>query len=222
MAASRETQLSRHADAYLRALLARDAPAARALVDEALAGGASIVDVYVGVFQPALYAVGDAWACDRVSVAGEHVATAVTESIMGELSPRLRAEPRDGRLAVVACTPEERHCIGIRMVRDLLEADGWEVLELGACTPAGDLAQLVSEECPDAVALSTSTAGRLPGIEEMLRALDAVRPRPLIVVGGQFWTAEAAALAPELGADFVVRDARMLPPLLAKRVQRAQ
>lgn len=219
VAADADSALSRHADAFLRALVARDARAARAAVDLALAAGASVTDVYLGVLQPALYAVGDRWASEQLSVADEHFATAVAESIMGTLNQRIRAEPRDGRLAVVACTPEERHVIGLRMVRDLLEADGWEVLDLGAATPAADLADLVAAELPDAVALSTSTAGRLPGIEETLRALGGVEPRPCIVVGGQFWTAEAAALARELGADLVVRDARLLPPLLERRAR---
>jgi NADPH-dependent 2,4-dienoyl-CoA reductase/sulfur reductase-like enzyme len=38
------------------------------------------------------------------------------------------------------------------------------------------------------------------------------------VVGGQFWTAEAARTAMELGADVVERDPRALVALLRERV----
>ncbi len=48
------------------------------------------------------------------------------------------------------------------MVADFLEGDGWEVLNLGASTPARDLARLVDAEQPDVVALSASTPGRAP------------------------------------------------------------
>jgi methanogenic corrinoid protein MtbC1 len=212
------TQLADHADAYLRALVARDGRAARAAVDAALQAGATVSQVYVEVLQPALYAIGDRWATEACSVADEHFATALTETILGALGPRLRGEPRDGRLAVIACTPDERHALGLRMVSDLLQAEGWEVFELGASLPAADLAALVDEERPDTVLLSTSTAGRLPGIQEALTALRALEDPPLIVVGGQFWTAEAASLARELGADHVVRDARLLVPLLERHL----
>jgi methanogenic corrinoid protein MtbC1 len=218
--AAGEPDLTDHADAYLRALVARDGHAARAAVEAALAAGAGVADVYLGVLQPALYAVGDRWAREHGTVADEHFASSMTESILGALGPRLRGSPRDGRLVVLSCTPDERHCIGLRMVSDLLQADGWEVLELGAALPARDLAALVDEERPDAVALSTSTAGRLPGIQEVLKALNEVGDRPPIVVGGQFWTAEAAAIATELGADHVVRDARLLAPLLDRHMAR--
>lgn len=218
--ASAEPHLADHADAYLRALVARDGGAARATVQAALDGGASVADVYLGVLQPALYAIGDSWAREQRTVADEHFAAALTESIMGALGPRLRGEPREGRLAVLTCTPEERHCIGLRMVSDLLQGDGWEVIELGASLPTEDLVALVDDERPDAVGLSTSTAGRLPGVQEMLLALRELPDPPLIVVGGQFWTAAASAVAAELGADHVVRDARLLAPLLDRHVAR--
>lgn len=218
MASLDAARLADHADAYLAALAAHDGRAARGTVDAALADGASVADVYLDVLQPALYAVGDRWAREACTVADEHFATALTESIMGALGPRLRGEPSEGRLAVLTCTPEERHCVGLRMVSDVLQSEGWEVLELGASLPASDLAALVDDERPDAVGLSTSTAGRLPGVEEALSALRALPDPPVLVVGGQFWTAEAAALAPSLGADHVVRDARMLAPLLERRL----
>src|SRR6478609_3502551 len=67
--------------------------------------------------------------------------------------------PLDGRLASVTGTPEEQHTLGMRMVADFLEADGWEVLMLGAGAPVEDLLAMVNHEQPDLIALSTATAG---------------------------------------------------------------
>ena len=95
------------------------------------------------------------------------------------------------------------------MVADLLERDGWEVLALGPSTPAEDLATLVRNECPDLVALSTTTAGRLPGLAETLARLAELDPRPLITVGGgRAFTAQASDQARALGADLVESDLR--------------
>jgi methanogenic corrinoid protein MtbC1 len=212
------TDLGPYRDAYLEALMSRNSGRARRTVTDAIAAGAAIVDVYLGVLQPALYAIGHDWAMGDLNVAEEHYATAVTQQLLDELSARMRVPPRDGRLAVVTGTPGELHALGPRVVTDLLQADGWEVLLLGAATPAADLAELVDSERPDVVALSTTTAGALPGVVEVLERLRALRPRPLIVVGGQFWTQETSRAAPELGADLVVRDPRELAPLLRRHV----
>jgi len=202
---------------YLDALLARDVGAARRVVDAALEAGVPVSEIYLGVLQPALYAIGRCWAVGDFSVAEEHSATALTQSLLGMLGPRMRTAPKDGRLAVVTGSPEERHSLGVQMVSDFLESDGWEVLNLGASTPARDLAGMADRERPDVVALSTSTPAGLPGAAETVRALLALDERPLVVLGGQLWQGEARADAATLGADLIVDDPRALVAVLRER-----
>lgn len=190
---------------------------ARATVDAALGAGVAVADIYLEVLEPALHAVGRHWAEGEFTVADEHSATAVTQSLLGMLGPRMRTAPKDGRLAVVTGSPEERHALGVQMVADFLEADGWEVLNLGASTPAADLAQLVDAEQPDVVALSTSTPAGLPGAADAVASLNALDPRPLVVMGGQLWQWLTHADAARLGADLVVQDPRELVAVLRER-----
>jgi methanogenic corrinoid protein MtbC1 len=205
------------AAAVTRALLARDARGARALVEEIVHRGAQVVDVHQHVLRPALYEIGDRWSLEEVSVAQEHYATEVVGQLIGALAPDRRLVPTRGRLAIVTSTPEELHALGARMVADVLERAGWEVLALGAATPAEDLTRLVSEERPDLVALSTATIGRLPGVEEALVALNVLEPRPAIVVGGALYDGPVADLAHEWGADLVSTDLRELLDHVARR-----
>lgn len=207
-----------HRDAFLAALVARDSAQARRAVDAALADGLAIPDIYIEVLQPALYEVGHRWALGDLNVAQEHYATVIAQSLLDVLSARLEPPPGDGRLAVVTGTPDEQHALGARMVADFLEADGWETILLGAGPPVPDVVELVANERPDVVALSTSTAGVLPGVAELVGALDRLQPRPLIVAGGQFWTASTSSEARELGADLVIHDARELVAALRERV----
>src|SRR3954454_12080196 len=204
--------------AYLEALLARDVGAARRVVDAALEAGLAVPDIYLGVLQAALYDIGRCWAVGDFSIAEEHAATAVTQSLLGMLGPRMRTAPKDGRLAIVTGSPEERHALGVQMVADFLESDGWEVLNLGASTPARDLAQMADMERPDVVALSTSTPAGLPGAAEAVPALVSLEAPPLVVLGGQLWHGRARADAGMLGADLVVDDPRELIALLRERL----
>ena len=57
------------------------------------------------ILQPALYEIGRWWAVGDFSVADEHSATAVTQSVLGMLGPRMRTAPKDGRLAMVTRQP---------------------------------------------------------------------------------------------------------------------
>jgi methanogenic corrinoid protein MtbC1 len=214
---TRTVDLEQHRRAYLEALMARDVGAARASVEAALGAGVDVPDIYLGVLQPALYEIGRSWALGEFSVADEHSATTVTQSVLGMLGPRMRTAPKDGRLAVVTGSPEERHALGVQMVADFLEGDGWEVLNLGASTPADDLARMADAERPDVVALSTATPAGLPGAAEAVGTLLALDPRPLVVLGGQLWRGSARADALGFGADLVVDDPRELVALLRER-----
>lgn len=202
---------------YLQALLARDSTRARRVVEQAVGAGVPVPEIYLEILQPALHEVGHKWAVGELNVAEEHYATAITQALLGTLGARMRVPPKDGRLAVVATSPGEQHALGLVMVGDFLEADGWEVLNLGASAPAPDLAALVDAERPELVALSTSTAGRLPGIAEALGLLAALPSRPFLAVGGQLWTEEAGTEARALGADLVESDPRALVAALRRR-----
>jgi methanogenic corrinoid protein MtbC1 len=205
-----------HRDAYLKALLERDAARARDVVRQALESGVAIPDLYAEVLGPALTRVGHMWALNEINVAQEHYATSVTQTLMGTLAVEAPA-PAGGRLAVVTSTPDELHLLGGQMVADILRREGWEVMDLGAATPAGDLAELVEMECPDLVALSASTAGRLPGVADVLGQLADVEPRPLVVVGGSLFSGQTSDYALEMGADLVLSDVRELIDALRER-----
>jgi methanogenic corrinoid protein MtbC1 len=198
--------LSTLSERYLSALLERSSHHARRVIDDALAGGVPIADVYLRVLHPAMYELGRRWAAGEVNVAYEHYATAVTERLLTRLAEQMEVAPLGGRLAVVACTPGEQHALGSRMVADFLRADGWEVAELGPSTPAGALAGLVDTERPDVVALSTATAAQLGDARDAVTRLAGLDPRPFIAVGGQAWE---RGRAPE-GADLLVADLEAL------------
>ena len=203
---------------YLAAVLAGDATRARALVSGAVDAGTAIADIYVGVLEPAMVRVGELWAAGELGVAYEHYATAITQSVLGELGWRIRVPPTSGRLAVVACTPREQHCVGAQMVAQFVEAEGWEAFWLGASVPAADMAALVDAERPDVVALSTTTPDRMPEAIEVLARLRDLDDCPLVVVGGRAWREVAPERAAELGADLRIDAAPELMAVLRERL----
>ena len=193
------SEAQRIRDDYLAAVLEPDPFRAREVARQALDGGLSLADLYSEVFQPVLVEVGDRWEAGTLSVAHEHLAAEVTASLISELAQRVRREPEGGRLAIVSCSPGERHCIGGQMLSGLLEANGWEVLFLGATLPAEDLVSLADSEVPDVVALSTTMSAHLPGVRDTVPALQGLPEPPLVALGGQAYRDERQAR--ELGAD---------------------
>ena len=159
---------------YLDALRRGDRHAAYRSLDEALDDGRELGQVYLDVVQPAMREIGRLWQEDELTVAEEHLATAITESAMSRMFERVFVwrDVRTPKL-LAACAEEERHQMGLRMLCDLLELAGWETTYLGASVPIESLVDLVRKHQPDAVAISATIAPHVPRVREAIRAIRA-------------------------------------------------
>ncbi len=195
-------------DEYRDAVLAGDRRRAFGVVDAARAAGLGLRTLYLQVFQPTLEEVGRLWEENRITVADEHLATAITQAAMSRLYDELFAASRPAtRLLVAACADSERHEVGLRMLCDLLELEGWDTIFLGASVPVADLVALIRQRRPHVVALSASLEPHLPRLAETIRAIrEGVATPPLIAVGGRPFV-DDPTLAQRVGADVTARDA---------------
>ena len=117
------------------ALLAGCQREALAVVNRCIDSGHSLVDVELHVIQPSLYHIGEEWQANRVSVAKEHMATAIALSVM--TMGLLRSPPPAAidRRVLLACVAGNHHAVGLRMVADAFQLAGWDVQYLGADVP---------------------------------------------------------------------------------------
>jgi MerR family transcriptional regulator, light-induced transcriptional regulator len=203
---------------YLAAITRGDRRRAFATVQAARDAGLDLPTLYLHVFQPALREIGRLWQANRLTVAEEHLATAITQSAMLRLFGELDFPEPAGPLLIAACVDTERHEIGLRMLCDLLDLKGWETVYLGAAVPAESLARMVRERRPQAVALSASIAPHLPQLRDAIAAVRAAAAPdpPLVVVGGRPFL-ERPELAATLGADLTATDAADAAALLMDR-----
>ena len=206
--------------AYLGAVRDGDRRRALRVIDDARAGGLELGTIYMEVFQPALREVGRLWQQNELSVAEEHLATAITQAAMARLYEQVFAwDEREGRTLLAACADTERHEVGLRMLCDLLECDGWNTTYLGATVPVDSLVAMVRQRRPDVVALSVALAPHLPRLREMIAAVRASGgdDPPLILVGGRPFLNDPE-LATRLGADLTAPDATAAVTLLRERL----
>ena len=204
----RETGFSDIAATYLEALLAADRIKAQQIITAALVHGLSIRDLYLGVFQPVQHEVGRLWLLNKVTVAEEHFCTAATQTIMSDLYPQIISSTRIGRTLVATCVGSELHEIGVRMVADFFEMEGWDTYYIGAGIPHDQIMSAIDKQKPDLVALSATMTYHIPKVQELIseiknRFSDAV---PRIMVGGMPFN-NSPELWRTVGADLWAADA---------------
>jgi MerR family transcriptional regulator, light-induced transcriptional regulator len=197
-------------DAYLSAQLKGNRrEALRLLLDEGLLKGIPFITLYTDVIQGAQREIGRLWQANTISVAQEHMATAISQLALSHLYHHLPRDPPNGRTVLLSCVEGELHELGARMASDFLEMAGFDVRFLGASVPVEHLVREVEQSRPDALVLSVTMTFHLPALREAVKAVRAVRPGlPLLAGGLAFeW---APGVERELGVSFVGTDARQL------------
>ncbi|HTJ08828.1 MAG TPA: cobalamin-dependent protein [Candidatus Binataceae bacterium] len=187
---------------YVDFLLRGQRQAALELVQDAIRAGMGIRDIWLRVFQDSQYEVGRLWQSNKISIAQEHYCTAATQMIMAHLYSHIFSAPRIGRVLVTACAPGEIHELGMRMVADLFEMEGWDTYHLGANLPAAALVAYVAQRKPDLLGLSATMTFHLAGVAAMVRELRANQDTRgvRIMVGGHAFNREPD-LWRDIGAD---------------------
>lgn len=194
---------------YLRAQLAGNRrEALRIVLDEGVARGASVLDLELEVIQEAQREIGRLWQQNVISVAEEHMATAISNVALSRLYDHATRERENGKKVVVACVEGELHDFPARLVADALDLAGFEVRYLGASVPTEGLVATLERERPDLLALSVTMTFNVPALREAVQRVRAASRVP-IAVGGHAcaWMSE---LVGDVGAEVTGADAREL------------
>ena len=170
---------------FLNALLEGNRSLTLEITENYLLNGNNIMDLYENVLKSSLYKVGILWEKNKISVATEHLASALVETLLNEIHPRLDFKGKKGYKVLLSCVENEYHQIGIKMVSDIFESNGWKTYFLGANTPTNELVSFASEIKPDILAISMSIYFHFPNFEKMINTIKNEIPDQKILVGGQ-------------------------------------
>jgi excisionase family DNA binding protein len=195
-------------------MLAGDVAGSWQLVEAAMASGVEPSDVYVDILGPAMHGIGDAWQRGELGIDQEHLATGVALSIVGRMGSRFQRRGRRLGTVLVAMPTGERHMLGAAMLADILALSGYEVLNLGADTPAASLASAVgARDDVRAVIVTVVDRARLPAAARLVAAVHRIGGGPPVIAGG--FAIPDAATARSIGADEWGADPRDIGRLIA-------
>lgn len=192
---------------FLEKALAGDRSGARAYARELLASGWELERVYLDCFQPALVEVSERWLRNELSVADEHLVSAIVEGLLAEFDAQVPPVSPEAPVALLASVPGEDHRLGQLIVAGLWSLAGWRVLALGSNVPGDALALSAQRFRPRLVGLSVTMRHHLPSAELAIRALKELPGHADVTVlagGAAFQGQEALALS--IGADGLARD----------------
>jgi methanogenic corrinoid protein MtbC1 len=145
----------------------------------------SVKALYEDVLKKSLYEVGKLWEYNKISVATEHLASAIVEAILNEFYYSIVTKEKAEKTVILSCIEEEMHQIGVKMISDIFEMNGWNSHFLGAKTPTKEIIDYTKLIKPDLLAISLSIYFHLQVLEDMLQRFREEFTDLPVLVGGQ-------------------------------------
>ena len=175
---------------------------------ELKANGMSIKDIYIHIFQSTMEQVGELWHDGIIPVGKEHYCTAVTQYNMGLLYGDIFTRKSNNRKLLACAVGSELHEMGIRMVADLFEFEGWDTNYLGSNLPIEEIVNTAREFKPNVIALSITMPYHISLLKETIEKIkntSSLQGVKVIVGGRPFYDNEA--LYAVVNADGYARNA---------------
>ncbi|MGO1367771.1 MAG: cobalamin-dependent protein [Senegalia sp. (in: firmicutes)] len=189
-------------NSYFIELRSEDILKAKNILLQLVKANVKLEDIYFNIIQKSLIKVGNMWEKNKISIGEEHYFTEATKRIMSEIYFEYKtARPKDLN-ALFLSTHGERHSIGIRMISDVLEQDGWFVYFLGTDLPIDSIMKMIKDKDIDLIAISTTMDYNINSIKSMITNIRLSNNKKNIkfLVGGQPFNTDDT-LCEFVGAD---------------------
>jgi len=125
-----------------------------AMLISAYLHGQSLVSLFDRAITTAMHRVGDLWYRGELTIADEHLATQTAIASIQKLRSVIHVSPPNETRALICGIEGDLHELPIHLLHSLLEADGWDVINLGPNTPFFTLVDALAKHRPELLCIS--------------------------------------------------------------------
>lgn len=175
--------------------------------------GSTLIDYFEAVFEPTLKEVGALWASGEISVADEHLISALIDRVMTRLDMETHYDYQASKpyAAAFMLPGAEEHEFPLKMTSEVFKRHGWMTYYLGKSIPVSSLEALFQKKKVHVLVLSVTLSLHVNSCESLIRAVRSMAPelQPKIIIGGSAIENEDHALK-QLGADYYLSTLKAL------------
>lgn len=134
------------------------------------------------ILTPVMYKIGDDWATNKISVATEHVATNVAQSIIKIIMDRIFVNCNKKKILLCVPTGEEHH-LGCDIIETYLSSKGYRVRNISASAPTESILNFIENFKPELIFVSITLEDNIKPGQRLVRKIKEKYDMPIFVGG---------------------------------------
>ncbi|MBD3196586.1 MAG: cobalamin-binding protein [Candidatus Lokiarchaeota archaeon] len=188
------------------AIIDMDLETAKNVCENALNQGIKPFDIIKDGIGSAVKKVGDLFETKEYFLSELIMAGEIITQIMQILKPYIKSDGKAKAKVVLGTAKGDMHDIGKNIVRNFMQAEGFEVIDLGVDVPTDRFIEAIRVEKPQILAISVLISASMPEVEKVMKALnkEGLREKVKVVIGGAPVTQQ---FVDDIGADGYANDA---------------
>ena len=190
------------------------------LTDGDINSSVQIYDGYVKIFnsadffdkilKPVMYQIGDEWANNKISIATEHVASNVAQTLVKIIMDKVTTS--GNKKKILLCVPVgEEHHLGCDVIETFLTGKGYKVFNMGTSIPSESVLHFIEHNNPDIVMISITLEDNLKAGQRLVKKIKENFKVPVVVGGYALEQEKIPKFDAEIFANTTLND---LPKLI--------
>jgi methanogenic corrinoid protein MtbC1 len=139
-------------------------------------------DFFDKILKPVMYKIGDDWANGKISIATEHVASNVAQTLVKIIMDRVSGTANKSKILICVPLGEEHH-LGCDVLETYLSIKGFKVYNMGTSIPTESILSFININKPDIVFLSITLEDNLAAGQRLVNKIKEQFDIPILVGG---------------------------------------
>lgn len=164
------------------------------------------------ILKPVMYKIGEDWATNKISIATEHVASNIAQTLVKIIMDQV--SDIGNKKKILICVPlGEEHHLGCDVLETYLSIKGFKVYNIGTSIPTESILSFIDNNNPDVVLVSITLEDNLAAGQRLVRKIKNHENIPILIGGFAFNSKKI----PKFEGD-IIRDCGLeeLPRILRK------
>lgn len=142
-------------------------------------------DFFDKILRPVMHKIGDDWATNKISIATEHVASNVAQTLVKIIMDEVTGNT--SKKKILLCVPVgEEHHLGCDVLETYLSIKGFKVYNMGTSIPTESILSFIENNKPDIILVSITLEDNISAGQRLVKKIKEQYDIPILVGGYAF------------------------------------
>lgn len=142
-------------------------------------------DFFDKILRPVMYKIGEDWANNTISIATEHVASNVAQTLVKIIMDKVTGNANKKKILICVPLGEEHH-LGCDVLETYLSIKGFKVYNMSTSIPAESILSFIEYNNPDIVLISITLEDNISAGQRLVKKIKEQYDIPILVGGIAF------------------------------------